>query len=291
MRPDQEATLIGGGDCFSHWHSEDRKATQTLMHGLQNVSKVINISDDTIIPSGVDVVIVDTTLNDVTVTLPLSRGGREITVVKLGIPNLLTVNCTGTETIDGRSSVSYRTERTSRTFKAYDGNWVVTGGVIWDKRPHGSFSSTQTQTPVTINTPQLLTLNRTDYSYLMVGVVGDGIHVDYYGAYNVQFSIQFTNSDTQAHDVTVWLRHNGVDVPYTASVITILGTHGGQPGYSVLAANFFLKLNPQDYVELWWAANSTQVQVNTLPPITTPFVNPGSPAVVVTVDYVSSETN
>lgn len=154
--------------------------------------------------------------------------------------------------------------------------------------PHGAFASTATHTVATINTPTLVTLDTTDAEVGVHYVAGNGIHADYPGVYNLQFSIQLTNSDSQAHDAAVWLRKGGVDIPWTSSVVTVPSTHGGQPGYYVVAANFFVEMSGGDYVELWWATNSTQVTLNALPPITTPFVNPGSPSVVVTMSFVSN---
>lgn len=158
--------------------------------------------------------------------------------------------------------------------------------------PYGSFSSQTTQSVTTINTPKRVSFDTTDAANDMYFVVGDGIHVNVAGTYNVQFSVQLTNSDTQAHDVDIWLRKgsgSGVaaDVPNTASVVTVPSTHGGQPGYNVLAANFYVTLQVADYIEFWWASNSTLVQMNYLPAITTPFTSPGAPAIVATLTFVS----
>lgn len=156
--------------------------------------------------------------------------------------------------------------------------------------PHGAFSATVTQSQTVINTPKLVSLNATDFAIGMYLVAGDGIHVEQPGIYNVQFSAQLTNNDTQAHDVDIWIRKSGVDFPYSASVVTVPSTHGGQPGYYVVAANFFVDMMAGDYVEFWWASNSLQTQINTLPAITTPFASPGAPGFVATVSFVSTIT-
>jgi len=158
--------------------------------------------------------------------------------------------------------------------------------------PYGAFSSTGTETPAVINTPQLVTLNRTDYAN-DVSLATNQIRVTRSGVYNVQFSIQAINNDTQNHDLAIWLRRGtgtgaAVDVPYSSSVATIASKHGGVVGYNILAANFFVDLIANDFIELWWSSNSTQIQLATLPPITTPFVNPGSPGVVITLSFVSA---
>lgn len=163
-----------------------------------------------------------------------------------------------------------------------------TRGGQYINNPYGAYQSNTTQTVATINTPTLIYLEVTDFENGTYRTAGDGIHVEQSGIYNVQFSAQVTNADTQPHDAALWLRKNGTDYAYSNSVFSITGTHGGQPGYGVVAANFFVSLSTGDYIELWWATNSLQVTLNTLPPITTPFITPGAPAVVCTLSFVSS---
>ena len=287
--------LLSGGDTFAHWHSEDRVPTLAFLHGLQQLMSQTTISGDATLGKTDDIVFVDTSAGDVTITLPYSTQGQEYTVVKLSALNKLIVTANAPITVNGATSVSYTTDRTARTFKLNGTNWNHLTGAIWDKYAHGSFTSTQTQSVATIDTPTRVTFNVTDYSRNVAQIAGDGIHVYRSGLYNVQFSCQLTNADVQIHEAALWLRKGSglaaaVDIPYTTSVTSVQATHGGVLGYHIIAANFFVYLDVDDYIELWWAANSMQVTLNTLPPITTPFVNPGSPSVVVTLSYVSSET-
>lgn len=156
--------------------------------------------------------------------------------------------------------------------------------------PYGAFQSQVTQTVVTINTPTLIGLEVTDFANGMSRKDNNSIHVEQTGIYNIQFSAQTTNADSQAKDAAIWLRVNGADLAYSNSVFSVVGTHGGQPGYGVVAANFFVRLKQNDYVEMWWSTNSLDVELNTLPPITSPFVTPGAPAVVMTLSFVSGMT-
>lgn len=161
-------------------------------------------------------------------------------------------------------------------------------GAIYLGFPYGSFSSTVTQTAGAANTPQHVNLNSTDFSNGVSLNAANDITVQYAGIYNFAFSVQTTNSDTQAHDVDIYFRKNGVPVANSASVFSVVSTHGGQPGYQVAAANFFIKMLPTDYLEMYWSTNSTQVQLNYLPAITTPFISPGAPSVVLTASFVSA---
>ena len=154
--------------------------------------------------------------------------------------------------------------------------------------PYGSFLTTITQTAGTINTPQRVAFDSTTAAVGMYFVTGDGIHVQQDGIYNAAFSIQLTNDNANSKDAAVWFRKNGLDVSWTDSVVSVIGTHGGQPGYMVLAANFFLELVAGDYIEMWWSTNSTDVTLNALPAITVPFAAPGAPAVALTLSFVSA---
>lgn len=152
---------------------------------------------------------------------------------------------------------------------------------------YGSFVSTTTQTAA-VNTATRLSLDTTgQITNQTYYTAGDGIHVQQDGTYNVQFSIQLVSTDTAIHDVTIWLRQNGVDVPTTASTISVPTKHGSINGAALVAANFFVTMIAGDYIELWWATDSTQVSVQTLPAQTSPYAAPASPGLVITLQKVN----
>lgn len=157
----------------------------------------------------------------------------------------------------------------------------------------GSFSSNTTQSAAAVNTPQKVQIGITDEAN-NITLNNSQINVTQAGTYNVQFSVQVTNSSSQHADVDIWFRKgnatsnsSAVDIANTASVASIVGTHGGQPGYMILAANFFIKCVANDFIEMWWSSNDTNVVLNYLPAITTPFTSPGAPSVIVTLTQVS----
>lgn len=286
--------LLSGGDTFAHWHSEDRVPTQNFLHGLQQLMSQKTVSSDATLGRNNDIVFVDTSGGDVTITLPNASEGQEYTVVKTSALNNLIIDSVAPLTVNGQYSATYTTNLTARTFKLSGTNWNHLTGAVWDKYPHGAFASTQTQT-TTANTATRVTFNVTDYARRVAQIAGNGIHVYQSGLYNVQFSCQLTNDDTQIQEADIWLRKgSGVgaatDVAHTSSVVSVVGTHGGIPGHQVIAANFMVYLAVDDYIELWWATTSASVALETLPALTTPYARPVSPSVVITLSYVSSET-
>jgi hypothetical protein len=72
--------------------------------------------------------------------------------------------------------------------------------------PYGAFQDTTDQSIATITATANISLDTTDYSLGTSIVDGYKIKVDYSGLYNVQFSIQFANDDTQIQDVDIWFR-------------------------------------------------------------------------------------
>lgn len=154
--------------------------------------------------------------------------------------------------------------------------------------PYAAVQRTTDKT-FTANTATQITFNQNDYLNGCTNDGTDGIHVEYYGIYNYQFSIQWANTDTQIHAAYVWLRKNGVDVPGTASKFDVPAKHGSSDGYLIAACNFYIDLEPGDTVELWAAVTNAAVYAEAYAAQTSPFACPAIPSVVATLTYVSTQ--
>ena len=110
------------------------------------------------------------------------------------------------------------------------------------------------------------------------------------GTYNVQFSIQFVNTDASIHDTDVWLRKNGTNVADTNSQFSVPNRHGVIDGHLIGALNLFVELAPNDYVELMWATTDSSTTVQYIGPKTGP-VRPAASSVIVTVSLASVPSN
>ena len=155
--------------------------------------------------------------------------------------------------------------------------------------PYGAFQDSTDQSIATTTATANISLNTTDYALGTSLVDGYKIKVDYSGLYNVQFSLQFVNTDTQIHDVDVWFRKNGSDISNSNSKFSIPNSHGGTPGHLIAALNFNVELAKNDYVHLAWATDSTQVTIEQLPAQTTP-TRPATPSAIVTIQYLSANS-
>jgi hypothetical protein len=151
--------------------------------------------------------------------------------------------------------------------------------------PYGAFSSDQDQT-ATANTATLMTLNTTDFSN-DVSISSSKVTVVHAGIYNLQFSTQFQNIDTQLHDVYIWLRQNGTDITGSTGFVSIPNSHGGTPGHSIIGWNYFLNMAANDYVEIYWSPTSADVSIQHLAASGTP-TKPSTQSVVATLSFVSA---
>ena len=105
------------------------------------------------------------------------------------------------------------------------------------------------------------------------------------GTYNIQYSIQFSNSDANSDNVDVWLRKNGTDVAESNSVYNVPGTAHGGAGNLIAAINYVLTVAAGDYLQLAWAVSATTISIETISAQTGPTV-PATPGVIVTAQQV-----
>ena len=140
---------------------------------------------------------------------------------------------------------------------------------------------------VTANTANAMTFSNTDYAKEFTLVANSKITAGLPGLYNLQFSTQFQNSDTQLHDVSIWLRINDVDVVGSTGLISVPNKHGGINGHGINGWNFFVKLNTGDYVEIWWSTTNAAVTIQTYAASTGP-IRPSTASNVATITFVSA---
>jgi hypothetical protein len=126
-------------------------------------------------------------------------------------------------------------------------------------------------------------------------VGGNKLYVTNPGIYNLQWSGQFQNVHNQLEDATIWLKQgNGVgaatDITGSTGFISIPNSHGGGgtvPGHGIYGWNYFLSMQAEDYIQLYWSATSADVSIQTYPAQTGP-VRPSTASVIATLSFVSA---
>ena len=152
--------------------------------------------------------------------------------------------------------------------------------------PYGAFSSFVSQT-ATVNTATLMTLDTTDFSN-GVSIASSKITVVNPGIYNLQFSAQLQNLDNAPQDVFIWLKQNGTDiVGSTGKVGLPARKSAGVAFHDIKGWNYFLSMNANDYVEIYWSTTNASVTIETYAASGTP-TKPSTASVVATLSFVSA---
>jgi hypothetical protein len=151
---------------------------------------------------------------------------------------------------------------------------------------HGFFYSVLDQNYVA-NTANPVIVENTGFSQGISVVSNTEITIANAGVYNLQFSFQLTNSGTQIHTASFWIKLNGVDYPASNKELDVPSSHGGSSGKIVAAWNVMgVAANPGDYVQVMWSANSSNVEINHIAPQINP-TRPETPSATITVQQVA----
>jgi hypothetical protein len=154
--------------------------------------------------------------------------------------------------------------------------------------PSAAFYDTTDQTAASTTVAYPVSLNSTSFSNGVTVVSGSRITAAYSGIYNIQFSLQYVNTDSQIHDIDIWFRKNGTNLADSNSRFSVPNKHGSVDGHLIATLNFFADLVTDDYVEIMWCTDNVAVSLETLPSTSSPD-RPAIPSAIVTATFVSSK--
>ena len=156
--------------------------------------------------------------------------------------------------------------------------------------PFGAFISTQDQTAANTTTAYAITLNTTTASNGVSVVSSSQVTMAYSGYYNIQFSIQLSNSTNAPQDIDIWFRKNGSDIANSNSRFGLAARKSvGDPFHLIGTVNLVEAFNGGDYVELYWPTSDVGAYIEHYAASTTP-TRPVIPSVILTATFVSSIT-
>lgn len=151
---------------------------------------------------------------------------------------------------------------------------------------YGAFSDSTDQTG-SVSTGTVVKFNTVDLADGVTVASNTDITAPNNGIYNLQFSIQFKNTDNAQHDATVWLRVNGSDLPNSATQYTVpIRKSASIYGYAVSSLTFLLDLDANDYVQILWIPTNLAVTIEHLPASVSPAY-PAIPSVIASVMQVA----
>jgi hypothetical protein len=117
------------------------------------------------------------------------------------------------------------------------------------------------------------------------------IVVSHAGTYELIYSIQYKSMDTNPRDIYIWLRKNGIDVPYSSSVFLINAKKGSgnNPASQLITVTpFIATLTAGEYLEVYWNCDSTQVTVESFPNQEANPTVPITPSAIITVKQITN---
>jgi hypothetical protein len=182
------------------------------------------------------------------------------------------------------------------TLDAFTTNLSTTAGGSALSFPHIAALDTTDQYATADNTPTIVKWNTLDSGLGFTLDPGFYAVAQYTGFYKIDYSLQYANTANAAHDVVVWLRVNNIDVPGSASKITIPARKSaGVPSYVLMYSTVPFEVNAGDEIALWWA---TDLAYNTTGPVngvymeyapaqTVPYPHPSIPSAIGAITFVS----
>lgn len=154
--------------------------------------------------------------------------------------------------------------------------------------PYGAFQDSTDQVAASTTVAYPVTFNTTDFSNGVTIVSNSRITVADAGIWNLQFSLQFTNTTNASQDVDVWFRVNGTNIANSNSRYGLAPRKGaGDPFHVIMALNYFASLNATDYIEIMWRTTDTGVSIEQYVAGTSP-TRPAIPSAIATMTFVSN---
>ena len=153
--------------------------------------------------------------------------------------------------------------------------------------PYGAFSSYVSQSMTVANTATKVAMTQTDFSN-GVSLSSSSMVVTNPGIYNMQFSVQVQNLQNSPQDVYIWLKQNGVDIIGSTGKVGMEARKSpADPSHDIKGWNYFLSMNANDSVEIWWSATDVLVTIPSYIASILP-TKPSTASVVATMTFVSA---
>ena len=140
---------------------------------------------------------------------------------------------------------------------------------------YGMFYDTTTQPNSNTSAARAMKCNTTSEAK-GVSVDTNGVFtVDHSGVYNIQFSTQITKTDPGDDIIHIWFRKNGVDIPDSDTVYTVVGNNGKL----VASLNYVETLAANSNIQIMWYSTDSSIILSAQ---TATGIIPGIPSVIVT---------
>jgi len=185
----------------------------------------------------------------------------------------------GAQTINGAPSYTINGAYTGITFTTSGSGWVILSGEVGG--PQSSYLSAYNSSSITptINVSASVALPNIDLAQNISVVSGSRITFDNAGVYDIQFSAQTVKTSGTNTQVLIWIKKNGVDVPWTNTEYIVPGNANDE---IVLAWNWYVEAQSGDYYEIAYVADQSNLTFQAKTGVTGPDI----PSWIVTVGSI-----
>lgn len=157
-------------------------------------------------------------------------------------------------------------------------------------RAYGSFYDATDQTG-NVSTPTAALIGSTAIGGASVTIANNGssqptrITYAVAGTYMIAPSLQVSNSDASDHDITVWFRKNGTDIPASATRVTVPKLSDG--GAAFFQIVFYETVTAGQYIEIMWLPENVAVTLDYTAAAVGPPAVPAIPSVIVVTERIA----
>ena len=172
-------------------------------------------------------------------------------------------------------------------------NVAITGGSVsfgvLSGRAFGMFSDITDQTG-DVSAPTAVIFGTDEITGNGISVVTNGssltrITFAAAGTYTVAPNLQFANSDSNDHDVTIWFRKNGTDLVRSATRITVPKAADGGNAFFQLV--FYNTVTAGQYIEVMWLPENVSITIDHTAAVTGPPAIPAVPSAIVVAERIA----
>jgi hypothetical protein len=145
---------------------------------------------------------------------------------------------------------------------------------------HGEFWSTADQSTTADTATAITFTDSAGHNAGITLVSSSQITLAAAGIYRIMVTLQFANSDTADRTAFFWFRKNGTDITASASKIAIPKSADG--GAILAAVEILESVTAGQYIECYWAPDNAAVTLENFASISSPYVRPAIPSVILT---------
>lgn len=148
---------------------------------------------------------------------------------------------------------------------AFSSGFLISQYVYETVAYYANYYDTDDQTAAAINTAYAVEFKTLRIANGISVVSDTQIKFNATGIYEVVFTLQISNADNQKHKIYAWINKNGTAISDSALIKSVHESHGGNNGETTLHITMIIDIQKDDYIELMWQTNNTDIYLISYP--------------------------